>query len=108
MHAKRNKPSAIINFFAQPKEFGGDSTSKRKFTMTTFKQPEDARSRVENAIEKLQDIQVELEAEKTIAHAKGHISGLRYNDLIEHKDFKEMDEALDKALNDWHWKNDKL
>jgi hypothetical protein len=76
--------------------------------MTMIKQPDDAKRRVECTIEELSEISSELEAEKTVAHAKGYISGLRYNQLIEHADFKSLDSALDNALNAWHWKHDKL
>jgi len=76
--------------------------------MTIIKQRDEANNQVKCAIEALNESQTELEAEKTVAHAKGYISGLRYNQLIEHPDFKSMDSALDKALSDWHLKHDKL
>jgi hypothetical protein len=76
--------------------------------MTMIKQPDDAKHQVQCAIETLNELQTELEAEKAVAHAKGYISGLRYSQLIEHADFKSMDSALDEALRDWHWKHDKL
>ena len=75
--------------------------------MTTFKQPDDAQHKIECTINELDEITSELDAEKSVAHAKGYISALRYSQLIEHKHFKPMDEALDKALRDWHSKHDK-
>jgi len=76
--------------------------------MTDFKQPDDAQHHVECTIVELDEIKTELEAEKSVAHAKGYISALRFNQLIEHEHFKQMDEALDKTLRDWHNKHDKF
>lgn len=76
--------------------------------MTIVKQTEDARHRVECTIAELDEIETALEAEKAVAHAKGYISALRYSQQIEHEHFKPLDEALDKALSDWHRKHDKL
>lgn len=76
--------------------------------MTNFKQPDDAQRQVECTIAELAEIEIELEAEKSVAHAKGYISALRYSQQIEHEHFKPMDKALDKALYDWHYKHDKL
>lgn len=76
--------------------------------MAAAKQPEDAQHHVECTIAALDEIETELEAEKKVAHAKGYISSLRYSQLIEHEHFKPLDQALDKALSDWHWKHDKL
>ena len=73
-----------------------------------IKQLDDAKHRVKCTIEDLNEIQTELAAEKAVAHAKGYISGLRYNQLIEHADFKSLDGGLDIALSDWHRKHDVL
>jgi len=74
--------------------------------MTSVQQPDDAQHRVECAIEELDEIKTELEAEKAVAHAKGYISALRYSQHIEHEQFKLMDEALSSALREWHYKHD--
>lgn len=76
--------------------------------MTKFKQPDDAQHTVDCIIDELNEITSEVDAEKSVAHAKGYISALRYNQLIEHEHFKPMDEALDKALHDWYHKHNKL
>jgi hypothetical protein len=71
-------------------------------------QPQSAQHQVEGAIAAISEATTELEAETIAAAAKGHISALRYNQLIQHEVFKALDEAIDKALSDWHWKHDKL
>ena len=76
--------------------------------MTKFKQPDEAQHNVDCTIDELNEITSEVDAEKSVAHAKGYISALRHNQLIEHEHFKPMDEALDKALCNWHLKHEKL
>lgn len=71
-------------------------------------QPQDAQNYVEGAIVEISEATTELEAEKIAAAAKAYISALRSNNLIQHEVFKLLDEAIDKALNDWHRKHDKF
>lgn len=42
------------------------------------------------------------DAEKRASAAEGYASALRYNNLIEHSQFKELEEARGKALRDWY------
>lgn len=75
--------------------------------MAIFKQPDDAQHHTNSTIAELDEITSALDAEKAVAHAKGYISALRYSQLIEHEQFKPMNEALSTALADWHIKHDK-
>jgi hypothetical protein len=75
--------------------------------MASAKQPDDAQHHVNSTISALEEIEAELEAEKSVAHAKGYISALRYSEQLNHQQFKSLDEALTRALADWHRRRDK-
>lgn len=61
---------------------------------------QDALSRIDGIVEESENDQ---DAEKRAALAEGYASALRYNNLIEHAQFKELTAARQKALQGWYW-----
>ncbi|NNN24329.1 hypothetical protein [Pseudomonas nitroreducens] len=61
---------------------------------------QDALNRIECIVE---DAQSDEDAEKKAALAEGYTPALRYNGLIDHEQFKKLDSARQKALQERYW-----
>lgn len=76
--------------------------------MENLNSPEHVQYLVDGAVAEIGEAETELDAEKAASHMKGYISALRYSNVIDDALFKPSDEVLDRALSDWHRKNDDL
>ncbi|EED43253.1 hypothetical protein EBI_26741 [Enterocytozoon bieneusi H348] len=76
--------------------------------MENLNSPEHVQYLVDGTVVEIGEAKTEMDAEKAVSHMKGYISALRYSNVIDHALFKPSDDKLDRALVDWHRKNDAL